>query len=228
MPRWTLRAGKQPGGGHVDERRIRHIGWRLAVVTGLTVSALLVVLGVAVYARAENALFQPLQNSVICRAQSEVARTLLGYGVNTPIQQSPACGTGNSPAPGQFDQQARGGSPEGLATRAPPGSGPGQEPGKQRWRLSFRSREGPTMAFARLVVARVDFTVPNPRPRRRWEGHTDRVCPTCHVYVSGSPTCFTRTPLQLQAIRDRFYRLCRPAFLKLRTTPTLTPSSRYS
>jgi len=57
----------------VDEARIRRIGWRLAATTGLTISALLGVLGVAVYETTQSAFFEQMKSAVIGQAQSEAS-----------------------------------------------------------------------------------------------------------------------------------------------------------
>jgi signal transduction histidine kinase len=106
--------------GHVDESGIRRIGWQLAIVTGLTVSALVVVLGFAVYESAQSALMQQLQGAVVSRANGEVSQWTNGQGP----------GSGGTHPPGGRRGKYGGGQPPpgGLGSQRSPSYGIGKEP----------------------------------------------------------------------------------------------------
>ncbi|HEV3310586.1 MAG TPA: hypothetical protein VG815_08725, partial [Chloroflexota bacterium] len=76
MTRLPFGRRRPPAGDHLDDVRIRRIGWQLALVTGVMVSALLIILGLAVYASAQNALLQPVKKAIVDRARFEVGQRL--------------------------------------------------------------------------------------------------------------------------------------------------------
>src|SRR5438874_12784422 len=67
--RRTLRAGQKPRGADPDAAIARRVGWRLAALTVGLIAALLLVLGVAVYATVQSVLLHSLQDTVRQRRQ---------------------------------------------------------------------------------------------------------------------------------------------------------------
>ena len=110
--------------GHVDESGIRRIGWQLAIVTGLTVSALVVVLGFAVYASAQNALMQQLRSALVSRTKGEVHQWTTSQWRSPNGSQPPTQGHGSTvggPPPGGSDNQ----TPRGFGIGREPVAGDG-------------------------------------------------------------------------------------------------------
>src|SRR5438067_5057203 len=88
--RRTLRAGQTPRGADPDAAITRRVGWRLAALTVGLIAALLLVLGVAVYATMQSVLLQSLKQTVVQRAA----------GFPQSAQHAGPPGGGGRPPPG--------------------------------------------------------------------------------------------------------------------------------
>ena len=97
---------------HVDERRIRRIGWQLALVTGVTISALLLVLGLAVYESTQSALYGQMRTSVVHEAQEQALQLIgpppssNGYSDGVPDMDDGSHGHGPPVGPGRTPYSA--------------------------------------------------------------------------------------------------------------------------